>query len=153
MKELGVLFIIIWLIFAFFDVSFKRDIFIAYTANERSDYREGDKLPRLLPNAVNEYKISNDKVVGRVGAFINEYERCTIFDVDNWTCTYSDDSATFGAKQGVYFEYNNTDKFPHLEDYGQSETLSRFGYILLQCRWDTREGLFAIMCLFRPFTV
>lgn len=153
MKGLASLFVVAWFVFAIFDVSFERDVFRAYTAQERSDYRDGDGLPRLLPNAVNEYRVRGGDVIARIGDFVKEYENCTVFDEENWTCTFSDDSSTFGAKQGEYFERNNLEKFPHLADYGESETLSRFGYVLLQCRWDATSAIDAIMCLFRPFTI
>lgn len=153
MKTLVTAFIILWLIFAFFHISFDRDVVNAYTANERSDYKQNDGLPRLLPYGVKEYRIRGDKIVGRVGDLINEYEDCTIFNEDNWSCTHSDESATFGVKQGLYFENINIDKFPYLDNYSKSETLPRFGYILLQCRWDATGGIDVIMCLFRPFTI
>jgi len=138
--------------YAIFDISFDRSVFRAYTAQERSDYKAGDGLPRLLPYGVTEYRIRSGNVVGRVGDFINEYDNCKVFDKENWTCTFSDESATFGAKQGEYFSRSNLEKFPHLADYVERETLSRFGYIILKCRWDATNPIDAIMCLFRPFT-
>ena len=153
MWKLVSLFVAAWVVFAFFDLSFDRDIFRAYTAMERNDYRPDDNLPRLLTNPVNEYRIRDNSVVGRIGDFVNEYDNCKVFDRDNWTCTYSDESATFGAMQGDYFNRSNLEKFPHLAEYGEEVTLSRFGYIWLRCRWDAAGGIDAVMCLFRPFTL
>ena len=152
-KGLVAFLVLAWFVFAIFDLSFERDVFRAYTAQERNNYQEGDGRPRLLPNAVNEYRVRGSNVLVRIGDFVNEYENCTVFDEENWTCTFSDGSSTFGAKQGEYFEHNNLEQFPHLADYGESVTLSRFGYIVLQCRWDATDPLNAIMCLFRPFTI
>lgn len=156
MKEsIALLFVVLWFAFAFFDFSSGRDTFVAYTAKERSEYSESDNLPRLLEGAITEYRIKGDKII-RTGFFVSEYEDCAIFDKYNWNCTYSDDSGTFGVKKGEYFVYSNLAKFPHLEQYEQPETLSRFEYIILGCSWDFASfidtyGLQSIVCLLRPF--
>lgn len=144
-------FIASWFLLATLDLSFDREVFRAYTAKETFDYNADEGLPRLLPNPVTEYRIRGRDVVRRVGDYVNEYENCKVFDHDNWSCTYSDESATFGSRQGEYFSKSDLDKFPHLASYGEEKTLSRFGYILLQCRWDATGGINAVMCLLRPF--
>jgi hypothetical protein len=153
MRSIAVLFVIAWFVFAFFDLNFDREVFRAYTASEVGDYYPDEGKPRLLPSAVTEYRIQQESVVSRTGAYVSEYEDCTVFDRDNWTCTYHDDSATFGARQGEFFSRTNLEKFPHLEYLDEEETLSRFRYIMLQCRWDATGGIDAIMCLLRPFTI
>jgi hypothetical protein len=152
MKIFAVLFAVVWFALAYFDLNFDREIFRAYTASEVVDYNPDEGNPRLLPRAVTEYRVKEEAVVRRVGDYVTEYEDCTIFDRDNWTCTYSDESGTFGAKQGEFFSRTNLKKFPHLAYLNDEETLSRFGFIILQCRWDASGGIDAIMCLFRPFT-
>lgn len=152
MRTFAFLFVLAWFILAFFDLNFNREIFIAYTASEVVDYDPDEGKPRLLPRAVTEYRVEKDIVVGRTGDYISKYEDCTIFDRDNWACTYSDDSGMFGARQGVFFNQTNLEKFPHLAYLAEEETLSRFGYIMLQCKWDATGGIDAILCLLRPFT-
>ena len=153
MKVVGIFFVIAWFVFATFEVSFDRDVFRAYTASERSNYDPEDGLPRMLPRSVTEFRVRDETVVSRVGDNVSEYENCRVFDKENWSCTYSDESATFGAKQGEYFIEDNLEKFPHLATYSEEETLSRFSYIILKCRWDATGGIDVIMCLFRPFTI
>ncbi|WP_459431574.1 hypothetical protein [Roseivivax sp.] len=144
------MFIVSWFVFAIFDLNFDREIFVAYTASDAIDPEQGQ--PKLFPRAVTEYRVQQDKVVSRTGDFLNEYEDCTIFDAKNWTCAYSDGSATFGANQGEFFSKANLEKFPHLGFLAEEKALSRFRYILLQCRWDATGGFNAILCLIRPFT-
>jgi hypothetical protein len=152
MERFLAFFIVSWFVFAIFDISFDRNVFRAYTAKERSDFQAGDGLPRLRDNVVYEYRVRDDSVVRRTGDFVDEYDNCKVFDKENWACIFSDESGTFGAKQGEYFDESNLEKFPHLESYGKSETISRFGYILLKCRWDATGGIDVVMCLLRPFT-
>jgi len=152
MGKFVLLFVMAWFFLAFFDLNFDRGVLRVYTASEVIEYDPDEGKPRLIPRAVIEYRVQDERVVSRVGGFVSKYENCTVFDRDNWTCTHSDDSATFGARQGEYFSRSNLEKFPHLASLRDEETLSRFGYIILQCRWDATGGINAIMCLIRPFT-
>jgi len=93
-----------WVVFAVFDVSFDRDVFRAYTAIARSNDQPDDGNPRLLPNAVFEYRLQGDKVIRRVGSIVDALDNCVAFDRDDWSCTYTDGSARFGARQGTYFD-------------------------------------------------
>lgn len=145
-------FVLAWFLFAFFDLTFDREVFRAYTATEVVNYEPDEGGLRLNPNAVTEYRVLQETVILNVGGYLTEYEDCTIFDRDNWKCIYSDESATFGAVQGKFFNRSNVQKFPHLAQYADEEALSRFGYIILQCRWDATDGIGIVMCLFRPFT-
>jgi len=115
MRNIFGLFVIAWFAFAFFELSFDREIFRAYTASEVEDYDSDDTQPKLLPRAVTEYRVQQESVVSRTGDYVSEYNDCTVFDRHNWTCTLSDDSATFGARQGEFFRRTNVEKFPHLE--------------------------------------
>ncbi|WP_299141744.1 hypothetical protein [uncultured Tateyamaria sp.] len=151
MKSIFGLFVVFWFAFAFFELSFDREIFVSYTASEVADYDPDAGQPRLLPRAVTEYRVQQDSVVSRTGEYVSKYNDCTVFDSDNWTCTYSDESGTFGARRGEFFSRTNLEKFPHLKYLDEEETLSRFRYIMLQCRWDATGGIDAILCLFRPF--
>ncbi|WP_299295151.1 hypothetical protein [uncultured Tateyamaria sp.] len=99
MKSIFGLFVVSWFAFAFFELSFDREIFVSYTASEVADYDPDAGQPRLLPRAVTEYRVQQDSVVSRTGEYVSKYNDCTVFDSDNWTCTYSDESGTFGARR------------------------------------------------------
>lgn len=152
MRRIFGLFIVAWFAFAFFELNFDREIFRAYTASEVVDYNPDGGQPRLLPRAVTEYRVQQKSVVSRTGDYVSEHDNCTVFDRFNWSCTHFDESGTFGAKQGEFFSRANLKKFPHLEYLDKEETLSRFRYIMLQCRWDATGGIDAVFCLLRPFT-
>jgi len=153
MRSLAVLFLLAWLVLAFFDLNFDREIFTADTAYEVEDNDPNSGTPELSPRAITEYRVQKDTVTSRTGGFITKYENCDIFDRNNWHCTYSDESGTFGANRGVFFSQTNLEKFPQLAYLPEEETLSRFRYILLQCRWDVTGGFDLLGCLLRPFTI
>ncbi len=81
------------------------------------------------------------------GSYIDVYNRCKISDLENWSCSHSDESANFGAREGEYFSETNFSKFPHLEYLAVEQTLSRFEYIVLGCKWDY------VACVFKPFSL
>tara|TARA_R110002110_G_scaffold291472_1_gene505426 strand:- start:726 stop:1169 length:444 start_codon:yes stop_codon:yes gene_type:complete len=145
MSKFVVLFVFAWLAFAFFEIDFDRSVFKAYTASERDDSEPGDGLPKLILNGIVEYRVRGDEVVRKSGSYIDAYNNCTVFDLKNWSCTHSDESATFGVKEGDYFSETNLSKFPHLTYLPHERTLSRFGYIVLKCRWNY------VACPFTPF--
>ena len=150
------LFAIIWVVFAYFDVFSKSDTLTVYQIRETGDRTSGSGylLPAKITNAVETYRIIGKNVTLRYqSGEVTKFENCTIFDVKNWRCTFSDNSATFGAKSGVYYNINNTQKFPHLKGYPEDETVSRWQYILTECEWDIAGGKFFgyIDCALRPF--
>lgn len=151
MRNIFILFVVAWLLCAVFDFSFDNQIFRAYTASEPADYDPNEARPRLVPRSIIEYRVQENSVVSRIGDYVNEYDDCIIFDRDNWSCTYSDESGEFGARQGEYFNRSNLESFPHLKDLDGYVTLSRFRYILLLCRWDFSGVLDSFSCVFRPF--
>ena len=147
---LAFLVVFAWLFHSYFNVSFDWDKYTAYTANQRTDTGQ-DKLPNLLPLPPIEYKVNDSSVVSNLNGSVTEYKDCTIFDIKNWSCTYSDKSATIGVKDGVYYNRTNLTLFPHLGYLPPVVSMTRFQYIVLQCKWDFTEGIQAAMCLFRPF--
>lgn len=140
-----------WVGFAVFDFRANGEVFRAYTAIERSVDTNSTNMPPLLPNGVTDYRISSTKVISKNGPFISEYEDCTVFDVNNWSCTFSDNSGGFGVRQGNYYSSTNVEKFPHLADLPKDVTMSRFGYILLGCRLDGISNI--LLCAIRPFVL
>ena len=135
------IFVIAWCVFAFFDFKKENDVLRVYglsETGERTSSIDGSTLPKL-------------------GTAIDEYENCKIFDIKNFTCTYSDESATFGAKDGLYFERNNVEKFPHLADplFNEMFGVTRFRYITTECQWwFTDDFINAVVgCALEPFTL
>jgi hypothetical protein len=130
-----------WVVFASFELHFQPNLFKGYYIRENIAY------PYTII-----YRVEQNHVVHNGSLVISEYEDCAIFDTKNWSCTYSDKSGTFGAKDGIYFSRLNTIDFPHLAEYGDDVGISRFRYMTLSCQlhglgWDS------FYCLFRPFFV
>lgn len=152
------IFAIAWCVFANYDFKKEDGVLRAYTLKEtynRTSSVDGSTLPEYSNEAVKEYRLSGDQIVEKVGPFINEYSDCVIFDVKNFTCTLSDESATFGAKEGLYFERINVKKFPHLTGplYAEAFGVSRFGAIVNQCKWWFTGNIFDMIfgCALEPF--
>lgn len=137
--SLLVVFGVLWVVFAYFEMHFQSNLFKGYYV------RNAKSLPYIIT-----YRVEPDHVVSKTGAFINKYENCAIFDAKNWSCAYSDNSATFGAKDGIYFSRSNTIDFPHLAEYGDDVGISRFRYMTLSCKLDG-FGWNSFYCLIRPF--
>ena len=138
-----VLFCICW--FAFATIDFRGDkntlrVYEITKVKDRISSFSGDLLPEFRTEAVSEYKVSGDKIIKKLGPFVNEYDQCKVFDVENWSCKFSDESATFGAVEGVYFTRSNTTKFPHLSGFADSTTVSRWKWISVQCEWYLGDG-------------
>ena len=147
-----------WVLFAVVDFKSGKDTLRVYQIKEVLDRRpewSEHQLPKYSAEAVHEYKVSSGKVIGKIGSFVNEYERCKVFDVKNWSCTFSDESATFGSVDGVYFSMSNTSKYPHLLDplYRDGITVSRLRVVLNKCEWHLLGGVIvgAFECAFVPF--
>ncbi len=156
MRKLSALvkvFLVLWLIFAVFDFSFDSNLVHVYSMTLLKDRTSGDKkLPKYIANSVREYRILQEQVVSNTDGFVHSYEDCQVFDSDNWSCSFSDDSGIFGARNGRYFSYLKTEKSPHFASYEEIIFISRFRYILLGCQWDWLDGpVQLIACAFRPF--
>ena len=151
------LFCISWLAFAVIDFNDDKDTLRVYQIKEvldRTSSLSGDQLPKYSAEAVKEYRVSGDKIILKVGSFVDEYENCKIFDVESWSCTFSDQSATVGASNGVYFSRLNINKFPHLADplYRSGITVSRARVVLNHCQWHLLGGFWGIFgCALTPF--
>ncbi len=146
------LFIFVWLAFAFFDSPFSGENITAYTVRETNREAADEHLPRYITRATTEYRVASDKVTSKTGPFVSELSNCILFDKRNWKCTYDDESAVVGFRQGEYFEISNLEKFPHLDGFYDGISVGRFRYIMVDCRWDWEDGpLQMIACIFRPF--
>ena len=154
------IFAIAWCVFAFFDFKNEDGLLRVYGLSEtvdRTSSIDGGKLPKYNTEAVVEYRITQGKVIQKLGTFINEYDFCSVFDIKNWSCTRKDDSETFGVKEGVYFSKINIEKYPHLDDprYAEPKQVSRFRYITTQCQWWFTDGFLGgvLGCALEPFTL
>lgn len=148
------LFAIIWVVFAYFDVFSKSDTLTVYELRPTGDRTglNGRVLPEMIGDGVKTYRTDGNKVTVKYGSgAVSSYENCNVFDVENWECTLSDASSTFGARSGKYFEYVNTIKFPHLAEYDDNITVSRFRYIINSCKWTTTGFLGYVECALIPF--
>ena len=73
------------------------------------------------------YKIQGQSIVSSTGGFIGRQDRCEIFDIKNWQCTYRDGSGLFGFRDGDYYE-SPVD--------ARVEYVGRFRYHLVNCEWS-----------------
>jgi len=149
-------FAIAWCAFAFHDFSGQDDLLKVYRLIEvkgSDPSNPGKKSTKYVNDAFSEYRISQGKILSKVGSFVNEYDNCTIFDIENWQCTFSDESATFGAADGIYFSRSNTVKFPHLAGYQEPITVLRFRVVLNNCERQLSDGLLTgiVSCALAPF--
>lgn len=152
------LFCICWLVFAVIDFRGGKDTLRVYQIKEVLDRTyglSGNQLPKYSAQAVKQYKVSGDKVISKVNTYVNEYDDCKVFNVENWSCTFDDESATFGAIDGVYFNRPNTTKFPDLANplYQDGITVSRWRLVLTNCEWHFADGALqgVVGCAITPF--
>ena len=154
------LFCVSWIVFAAMDFKDDKDTLRVYQISEvldRVSSYSGKTLPKYSTEAVREFKVSGQNVISRMGSFIDEYDNCEVFDVENWKCTYSDESATFGARAGDYYSVSNITKFPQLADppYQGGITVSRWRVVLNRCEWHFVDGWFEgiLGCALVPFSI
>ena len=152
------LFCVSWIAFAAIDFKDDKDTLRVYQIREvldRTSSYSGKTLPKYSSEAVHEFKVSGQKVISRVGSFVDEYDNCQVFDVENWRCTLIDESATFGARDGVYYNVSNIAKFPQLADplYRDGVTVSRWRVVLTDCGWHFTGNWFEgiLGCALVPF--
>lgn len=105
----------------------------------------GDE-PEWLTGNPTVYKIEGNLIIRKSALFIDRYENCAIFSIDNWSCTYQDNSGSFGVKDGEYWDY-----WERPLDIGMdTEYVSRFRYNIEGCKWDFYEGgLQVVVCPLR----
>ena len=73
------IFAIAWCVFANYDFKKEDGLLRVYGLKETRDRTssiDGNTLPKYAPDAVQEYRISQGKVIEKVGTFINEYDNC-----------------------------------------------------------------------------
>lgn len=147
-----------WVAFATWDIGGGDDIIKVYIAsdtfNKNSSQNDIASLPSLIQEGVSEYLVSKNQITLKVNDLLFKYEECNIFSKYDWSCTFPDESATFGFKSKDYFLNLNIIKYPHLSEYKEDIYLSRFNYVILGCRWDLlNEPIQLTACLSRPFTI
>jgi hypothetical protein len=147
-----------WIANAAIDFKDDKDTLRVYRIKEvldRTSSYSGNTLPKYSTEAVREFKVSGQKVISRVGSFIDEYDNCQVFDVENWRCAHADESATFGATDGVYYSVSNVAKFPQLADplFRDGINVSRLRVVLTNCSWYFTASWFegVLGCALAPF--
>jgi hypothetical protein len=141
------IFLVAWLVAASTDL-FDRDsvrVFQKYSVTEPKDER-----PMWLA-IQKSFRIDGQTVVSENGGFVSRYDNCTVFDLENWECGFSDGSGTFGVRNGSFWEVVHKSFIPGLLDDWQ--TISQFEYHVINCRWDAVDGAiqFLFGCGLRPF--
>ena len=120
------------------------DTFTLYPITKITKGR-GDK-PEWLPGSTTVYKIEGNLIISNSSLFLNKFENCTIFSIDNWECTYKDNSGSFGVKDGEYWQY-----WKRPLDFNMGTVyVSRFRYNIEGCKWDFYDGgLQVVVCPLR----
>ncbi len=135
--------VIIWFIAATFDFGEERTV---YSARKTPLPLNGK--PSLLAHNPSTYKLRGDQIVHKVLWFVDEYDDCEIYSIDDWTCNFPDGSATFGFRYGSYWHRSKLGK-----DYHDTHYLSPLEYHILRCRWDWLDGPIQMLaCFLRPFS-
>jgi hypothetical protein len=133
-----------WVLFLFSDPT-ESNSYTLYqlTKTDPGGSSEPD-LPEWMPGGVTHYKIQGGNIVQRQGSYIDKYEDCTVFDEDQWECTYSDGSGSFGVRNGDFWRRPEWDGW---------KEVSRFQFMLKKCEWWFLEGPAegALMCYLSPF--
>ena len=129
---------VIWGVMATFSFD-DEDVYTSYPVK----IQEND-IP--LPLNISKYRVSKDGVVFSsmpgIPSGIDTYKNCTVFDAKNWDCRYEDGSGEFGVKNGDYWSIPK-----------DLEYVSRFEYIILDCRWWAKSGWLdgVLGCIAAPF--
>ena len=63
------------------------------------------------------------------GETLQTFKDCSVVDRENWKCTYSDDSGTFGFEDGKYHDWSTSDQLAKSDPFFQSEVFAKIYYI------------------------
>lgn len=145
--NLILIFVVVWFVAAFFNFGNSGNTVVGYryadTDHGRVYYREG-------------FAVSEERgvVTTEVAGSFWEYEDCQIFDRENWLCTLSDNSGTFGFNEGVYQSSSNLDEFPGLDYLNEEIGVPRFQYMLGRCSVNISDNTFGglLNCAILPFS-
>ncbi len=145
-----------WIIAATFNVKKGADeyyLYRIYRAVDRNTNLRSERLPTYNTAGIIVFRILGNSITSKSGFMVTSYEGCKIFDIKNWTCTYDDNSSTFGVTNGTYFSILNTTKFPHLANLPEARPISRFEYVVTNCKWYFYESFFvgSLRCAISPF--
>lgn len=147
-------FLFLWTIFAFWDVFGDSDEVKVYPISRTTSSPQSDGYPQYLPARIHEYKVLPSGVLYRGVDDVIELSNCSVFDVDNWTCSWADGSATFGMRNGEHYRRSVTDNVI------EWMYVSRFRYVILECQWQfadlgkSLEGsIQPIVCALIPFLI
>lgn len=120
------IFAVIWFVAAFFNFGNSGNTVVGYS------YTDTDHGRIYYRSA---YAVSEQRGTVTTEGFgsFTEYENCQVLDLENWLCTYSDNSGSFGFNDGVFRSTINLEQFPHLAYLGETVGVSRFRYMLGSC--------------------
>jgi hypothetical protein len=141
-----ILFFILWFIFAIFDSRPSNQI-VSYPAFPNTSIISHNIT--LVPANITVYRIDGESVISDTSGILITTNSCQIFDARNWSCTYKDASATFGFRDGDFFNFPSHQPVGVMKDFVY---MSRIEYIILKCRWDFADSMTqSLACFITPF--
>jgi hypothetical protein len=93
--------------------------------NAKDNY-EHERLP-LNPTT---YRIGNNTVVSETVGILYKYEKCTTMSADDWECQYSDQSGSFGFRNGAFWR---------IPEWSDTKVVSRLEYNQVRCEWALKS--------------
>jgi hypothetical protein len=151
MRPIGwllILYPVAWLGFAIFD--FKgSDTIIGYQI--QPTFKPENHLPKKTTITPTVYRISSQSVISQTAEFPpNRLSDCSVMDVKNWICTYSDKSGEIGFTDGDYFNrcLISCESFKSLRN---RESVSRFRWLVVLAKWHLADDWGFIAVLILPF--
>lgn len=96
-----------------------------------------------LPLNPTTYRIESSTVVSETAGLLDKYENCVTMSAQNWECSYSDGSGSFGFRNGEFWRLPKRDGV---------KVVSSLEYNRIRCEWayeDNIEGKFwgAVRCI------
>jgi hypothetical protein len=142
-KTLVWLIVLAWVVAANFNIFEASDTVTIYRAYTHSVKRHAS-YPKQLTRSPFRFRAVGNTITRELSQSIDRYDDCAVLDIENWKCTYSDNSGSFGIRDGDYWEKPIR--------ASADLVISEFEYHLLKCKWQLVDGVqYLPMCLIEPF--
>lgn len=149
---IGVLFFIVFLLLVIkaFDWGFLKGEITEYPVQctHKLNYG-GCNEPQFTLNKTT-YKVLPDRQEvlywNEASGTVEKLSKCAVKNRKNWSCSYNDDSATFGFTDGRYWSYTNQSMASDvgIEFDAKTYYVSKWDWLKLKCRDSGTEGF---LCL------
>ena len=117
-------------------------LFLIACSNDRIVYSYVVVKPTVEDSMVNEwrpvmrvtYRVRENSVISEVAGLLDEYENCSIKNMNNWQCQYEDGTGknTFGFNDGRYWQ---------APGWGSDvRHVSRWEYNVIRCKWFQHDN-------------